>query len=82
MGEKKYLTAKEARTRMLSSLAMKNHCYKRITEASDDGRSETFWDIEGCCEEVIQKLVDDLEGDGYIVTHDTVDEPNILVIKW
>ena len=82
MDEKKYLTAKEARERMLSSFAMKNHCYKSIAEASDDGRSETYWDVEGCCEEVIQRLINDLEGNGYTVLHDTVDDPDTLIIKW
>lgn len=82
MENKIYLTAKEAREIASTSMAMKNHLYKQIKEEAKECRTSTFWCVEGSSENIVNKLIQDLENDGYQVERDMEDNPGVLVVKW
>lgn len=88
MGEtaRSYLTAEEARKRMLESQVLKNHIYREIRECANEGRNRTRWSFWDTDSEVRKSIIDDLKADGYVVTTDPmVDDESFddtVIIAW
>lgn len=88
MGEttRSYLTAEEARKRMLESQVLKNHIYREIRECANEGRNRARWSFWDTDSEVRKSIIDDLKADGYVVTTDPmVDDESFddtVIIAW
>lgn len=84
MGEKIFLTAKQARDVLETSQSFKNHIYKAICESSKDCRDQLSWDVYDIDHGILNKVVKDLKDDGYNVDFELNDDNEIveIIIKW
>ena len=86
MGEKVYLTAEQAREMMINSVKLKNYIYRNIKESATEGRCSLLWDFYEIDPGVREKILADLEVDGFKIEFNPYDdEENIsdtVRISW
>lgn len=88
MGERIYLTAKQARELMLKSGILRNRIDKLINEAAkeENANGVQYWFNEYTDIQIKRDIINDLTNAGYsvnnVVDPDTGEECNAIEIRW